>query len=393
MSIRSFQFRDSTQGWSLTRTHFSNFNLLVGKSGVGKTLILKAIRRVQEAGVREEGTANGCAWRAEIEADGEVYTWSAETSMATRAWRAHIAGARRRSEDDGPAGAPTFTSEEITLSDGRAIVRRKPDSFEFNGQPLPRLKDSESAISLLSAEEAIAPLHRALTRMTFSIDPATSFVSGVPDPSRLEAIRQLCPTIEDLRETGDGIMNMRAYLMQEALPGDFAELKDQYRAIFPNVLDVRFGKWREFDPTAPEDDRFYDMLTVAIKEAGVQDWIIALRMSSGMRRILYHLLDLYLAPRGTVILIDEIEDGLGVNCLPEMTDMLLGRSRDLQFIVTSHHPYIINNVPPDLWRVVTRRGSVVTVLDQSAIPALQTSSAQDRFIQLINLPEYEEAIA
>jgi len=105
-----------------------------------------------------------------------------------------------------------------------------------------------------------------------------------------------------------------------------------------------------------------------------------------------HLIELALAPDGTVVLIDEIENSLGLNCLPQLSEYFLERSRDLQFIITSHHPYIINAIPPEQWRVVTREGSEVTVRDRSSIIGLQTLSAQDSFTLLTNLDEYREGI-
>jgi hypothetical protein len=64
----------------------------------------------------------------------------------------------------------------------------------------------------------------------------------------------------------------------------------------------------------------------------------------------------------------------------------------MQFILTSHHPYIINNIPWKTWQLVTRKGGYVRVTNATQIPHLQTASSMEKFIQLINLPEYEEGI-
>jgi predicted ATPase len=106
-----------------------------------------------------------------------------------------------------------------------------------------------------------------------------------------------------------------------------------------------------------------------------------------------HLFELALAPAGTVVLIDEFENSLGVNCLSQVTEHLLERAGDLQFLLTSHHPYIINNVPIRDWLVVTRHGGTVKVLDASQLPALNTKSHQDKFTLLMNLREYERGVA
>lgn len=38
----------------------------------------------------------------------------------------------------------------------------------------------------------------------------------------------------------------------------------------------------------------------------------------------------------------EFENGLGVNCIDVLAEILLSERKDLQFIITSHHPKIIN---------------------------------------------------
>ena len=73
---------------------------------------------------------------------------------------------------------------------------------------------------------------------------------------------------------------------------------------------------------------------------------------------------------------DEFENSLGVNCMGPLTDFILSRANDLQFIITSHHPYIINNIPKSYWKIVRRKGSAVRVTPASEIPALQGPSAQ-----------------
>ncbi len=63
----------------------------------------------------------------------------------------------------------------------------------------------------------------------------------------------------------------------------------------------------------------------------------------------------------------------GVNCMPDVVRFLNTRP-DLQFILTSHHPYVINNLPIATWKLVRRRGSIVSVTPAHDIPALQGAS-------------------
>jgi len=100
--------------------------------------------------------------------------------------------------------------------------------------------------------------------------------------------------------------------------------------------------------------------------------------------------ELYLSVEGIVILIDEFENSLGVNCINIISDLILG-NRKLQFIITSHHPYIINKVGMEHWKIVTRKGGVVTAKDAKDFGL--GKSRHEAFMQLINLDEYNEGIS
>ncbi|MGK7938886.1 MAG: AAA family ATPase, partial [Crocosphaera sp.] len=92
----------------------------------------------------------------------------------------------------------------------------------------------------------------------------------------------------------------------------------------------------------------------------------------------------------SLILIDEFENSLGVNCIDSVTDLICD-NRNLQFIITSHHPYIINNISPGYWKIVTRKGGEVNVktAEDFHIP----SSREKAFLKLINvLEDYSEGL-
>jgi AAA15 family ATPase/GTPase len=57
-----------------------------------------------------------------------------------------------------------------------------------------------------------------------------------------------------------------------------------------------------------------------------------------MVRTLKHLSEIYLFSEVTVFLIDEFENSLGINCINEIMSDILKSKRQLQFILTSHHP-------------------------------------------------------
>ena len=108
-------------------------------------------------------------------------------------------------------------------------------------------------------------------------------------------------------------------------------------------------------------------------------------MSSGMLRTLIHISEIYLSTPGTVILIDEFENSLGINCIDILTDDLIHENKTLQFIATSHHPYIINNIPYEYWKIVTRKGGHINIRNASDYSL--GKSKQEAFLQLTKILE------
>ncbi|MCY7358691.1 MAG: AAA family ATPase, partial [Rudanella sp.] len=107
---------------------------------------------------------------------------------------------------------------------------------------------------------------------------------------------------------------------------------------------------------------------------------------AGMYRTLIHIMELHLSAEGTVILIDEFENSLGVNCIDELTTEVKGAVGRIQFIITSHHPYIINSISTANWKIVTREGGRVRAQDAETFNIGR--SKHEAFIQLLNLPAY-----
>src|SRR5262245_55160663 len=137
MPISRFSFEDELQGWKLNEVAFNDFNLLVGTSGVGKTQILRAIRKVIQAGTTEAIEIEGCKWMIEIIEGGEKYIWSAETEI--------IGYPSNEEEIESWFGSPELV-REMVWQGSKVVVERAGRSFSFDGKSLPKLKTTESAI-------------------------------------------------------------------------------------------------------------------------------------------------------------------------------------------------------------------------------------------------------
>ena len=110
----------------------------------------------------------------------------------------------------------------------------------------------------------------------------------------------------------------------------------------------------------------------------------------GMLKTIYYIVELYTMSEDSLVLIDEFENGLGVNCIDLLSDLLLYGRTDLQFIITSHHPKIINGIEKSKWKIIDRDCS--TVKNSNSDDYGIGNSLHDAYFNLINRWEYEGKI-
>lgn len=391
MLLKTLSYQDKRTGWTLQDLELDRFNLLVGASGVGKTRILRAIREVRATAYgRGEATPQSIGTHADVaisftvgfEHEGDDYTWEFESSPASRQ-----EGAPRPSHP-APSLKTLVTREKLTSTQKGVLFERGEDSLVFRGKALPQLNRAETALALL-AELTIQGVRDAFVYLF--LDDRRTEISASFHAAALDLLEAAPHSLEEFRWTFTAQPAItKAFLLQENFASEFARLKQLFIDIFPSVEDLAVTKTVFLG--ALERER-YIQLDFELKEHGVPVRIPVEEFSSGMLRTLTHLIDIWLAPAGTVILIDEFENSLGVNCMGPLTEFIQSRASELQFIITSHHPYIINKIPKSHWKVVRRKGSVVRVTPASEIRALQGTSAQDDFTRLLNSPEFEEGLA
>ncbi|MFM5890610.1 MAG: AAA family ATPase, partial [Dolichospermum sp.] len=364
------------QNWHIEEVKFESLNLLVGGSGVGKTRILNALNLISD-------TAKGVnrnfylEWSINFSHLGQNYRWDLKSSSTKKEEISLNVNDSKQTE---------IVYEKLVRYDDDSeleILFRNDSDSKFNSEKLPKLKRTESAINLLSEEDLIIPVRQAFERLIFNFETRQQSMIGLHfDPSEI-TIDIEDDEVQNYKEFfADFPPVVKAFYLQKFFPDVFNEIKEYYIDIFSEVNDVRVSSERD------KDGDF--MLFFEIQENGLEDWIPQQRISSGMFRTLIFLVEVTAATEESVILIDEFENSLGINCMAELTDFILDKSSDIQFILTSHHPYIINNIPWDNWQIVNKSGNKVRVRKAPDIPELNTASSLDKFTQLINLLDWEE---
>jgi hypothetical protein len=382
VKITRFKFDDHGADWHLEETAFDSFNLLVGVSGVGKTRILEALRRVCRMATGSRTSPGQIEWQLGFEHEGRSYQWDGRTGAKPSAGLLEDVSSE---EDD------VIILQEKLMPVGEVpLIERDQHGIRFRDQTMPPLADLGSAIHILKSEKELSAIRQGFLLITFSAARSSriAIVNGkLDDANELKTLTQDVPlelvyvTLKQHRLTPI----MSAYFLQVVYPEKFSEIKDEFLDIFSSLTDMRV----ELSVLPGDEERH--SLQFAIQERGSSRWIQQSEISSGMLLTLAHIFEMALAPPGSVIVIDEFENSLGVNCMSDLA-RLISKRADCQVILTSHHPYIINTIPVDAWKLVTRKGGHVRVTSARDIPEMQSASRLEAFTRLINLPQFEEGI-
>lgn len=373
MKINSLEIFNAHSKLKINKIKFDSFTLLVGASGVGKTQILRSLTALKR--IVNGDSVSGMKWCIEFSLSKADYLWEGEFE-ALSDFDSFI-DSLPFGIDDEHQPKPKILSERIT-KDNKEIINRSGDDILFNSNKTVKLSSTESAIHLLRIEDDISIIHGAFNRIVL-IDPDEGLGFYPSKNKDLDLSEDI--SMKDIREKTFSL-NAKLYLCQEKQPGYFKTIVNTFKEVFPFVEDVRVEK------VDTKDFPFFfsGFYAIKVKERGVDSWIVHSAMSTGMLKTLMQISYIHLSPRGTVFLIDEFENGFGVNCINDITDILLENGSDVQFIITSHHPYIINNIPLDYWKIVSRKAGEVE--NHVASDFNLQESNHEAFTKLINLNVY-----
>jgi ABC-type dipeptide/oligopeptide/nickel transport system ATPase component len=372
MKIKKLEYYDDEYKWKLEPVDFlPNLNLLVGISGVGKTRTLKAIYDLKA--ISNGVSLNGVKWNVcFISDDGHEYSWMGEFET-----KENTISMDKNSEEDEKV---RIINEQLTC-DGVIIIERTDSEIILNKVKTPKLSPFQSVVELLKQEDSIIPVKKALNKIILAESGDVDRYWRLPVSIFKKYEKS---SLESLKDSSLPIP-IKLSILYRAFPEEFKQIKKAFIEVFPNVSDVKIEAIKDDDIPMALSNLLKDATTITIKEKKVHHWIE--NISSGMLKTLMYISELYLSPDNCIILIDEFENSLGINCLDSVTE-LISSNQNSQFIITSHHPYIINNFSPACWKIVTREGGLVTV--KGAKDFHISESRQKAFIELINVLDNDE---
>lgn len=379
MIISKFSFEEKSLDWKLQEIQLKKLTLLVGASGVGKTQMLKSIANLKT--IAEGESLNGVKWKVEFQTlNKDQYIWEGEFENKG------ISVIVDDDDDDDKKNKSKIIFEKLFLNQN-LIINRDEENILFKGVPTIKLSQQESILSLLKEEDIVKPAYEGIKKIKYSDQSNSASLSRGFNFSFLNANKysKKYNTLEKIQES-DINTDLKLFFVSKISDTTFHLIKQRFIDIFPQVSDIKVAPLENFErDDLPDILRDYPY--IQIKEKDVEHWISQNRISSGMYRTLIQLSDLYLSSAGTIYLIDEFENSLGINCINEITYDILNSRRNLQFILTSHHPYIIDAIPYENWKLVTRNTGIVKAHDISEYNF--GKSKHSAFMQLLQLDEYQ----
>jgi len=376
MRIKSFAFADPHgAGWTLGPLELKpTMNLFVGASGSGKTRALNMLFNIALCATHD--TFLDGEWTLEFQHSGLAYTWT-------------YAGLKSDERED-----RVVQSEQLWIGTSdrveRSLFRRSQAEFTYDGKDSPKLSRQNSGIYLLREEDTIKPVHEAFSRIMrrrfWSEDLSQSL--SMQSISR-QTIRKL-----DQRADMNEVFKLQAplhlamYLLRSYFEATYELISDHFKRVFPFVdhFDIRTADETLNAPIgAPIPVLF-------IKEKGIQKPIPLNEIASGMQKVLLIIVDVVTSPDDIIYMIDEYENSLGVNAIDFFPAFVAECGGARQFIVTTHHPLLINAIPVGDWFVFHRKGMDIIVTHGRELEERYGRSKQKRFTQLINDPLYTEGV-
>jgi ABC-type polar amino acid transport system ATPase subunit len=360
MKIIKFKYSDppgQINGWHFDPVQFHAVSLIVGRSGMGKSRLLNTIENFFVRVNNLRPILGGCKWEVTLELSSGQYEWIVDMQNGE------------------------VTMEKFSKVNGAVIYSNINGVVIFNGDVQKHINKKSSFLEIFDSDvinEVKIGIKKFVRRNFHGPDlsaQTTSYHVGLLSDKQYQdqvILHQGVPIIKRLMQ----LRNKSSVL--------FSKFKADVIEMLPNFTDVIFS----VDNSLATEGSDLTFQTVAFKEQGVPQYIPLRELSSGMQKVILFLTDIHTLPEGTIYLIDELENSLGDNIIDKIPHLFYSNASKMQFIITTHHPYIINSIPIEDWIIFLRKGSRVQITQGDSLGDSFKLSKHDAFVKLQNIEAY-----
>lgn len=369
--IKWIEFMNVETGLKIEKINFfDDVTLLVGLSGAGKTQILNAVKYSLNLAVKNDFILKPFDASMGICVDGIDYVWSYRIESV-------------------PNDGLILENQnkynivyECLMKDGHLVFERNQDKINVVGyDKVPQPKKNESLLSQYSEDEKFEKLISGIRKL-YSVEMELAVRRGISTENFNRLKTKVIEILKNDRGTEFRVFSHLPVAMKIFIAKQYYE--EMYVKIFEAVKEL----FIEIEDIDVIEDEELEMYLVAIQVYGKK--LLQRDISNGMLKTIYYLVELFTMSKDSLVLIDEFENGLGVNCIDLLSDMLLHERDDLQFIITSHHPKIINGIEKNRWKIIDRECETVKNRDSNDYGI--GNSQHDAYFNLINRWEFEGKI-
>lgn len=372
VKLKWIEFENLRTGLKIERVVFNDdITLLVGLSGVGKTQILNAIEYSLKLAVNKNLRLEPYNTTLCFQIGEEIYVWS------YRIQQDHTEDIFESKEIK-----YFFAYEKLQNIKGDILMQRTPDTIQVTGyDKVPTPKKDESLLVQYSEDAFVKPIISEMLKL-YPIEIEMDVRGAIAQESFNMFKAKIKESFKEnekqpFEKFSHLPVTLKIYITKKYYPQMYAQIFSAVKELFMEINSIDIVE----DP-----DR--EIYMVAIDVYGKR--LLQHEISNGMLKTIYYIVELITMSKNSLVLIDEFENGLGVNCIDVLAELLLGERRDLQFVITSHHPKIINQISNKKWKIIER--DIATVKNFTAEEYGIMHSQHDAYFNLINRWEFEGKI-
>ncbi|MGD9424520.1 AAA family ATPase [Pantoea sp. NSTU24] len=377
MYIEKLFLHDSRLNITVDNVEFGRKNFLVGISGSGKSTILNALYTLVQIASGSSSPAD--TWSVVFkDKENRKVEWSGKFS--------------KKGEFDEDGGEKAELIEEKITINGASFLQKKGEAITLENKEFPIIDATKSNLYIFRNQDSLKKIYESISSLIISgaLEAnsgslmAIPYISSVYEDAVKKTLLNEKQSIKDVVLINDRRLGAKERIIfshkydQKA----FEDLVFVYTSIFPSVENILTKQIRNLASDSKHTNHRGSVIQLKLKDGTLVEQG---HISSGMFKTLLVLADIILSPDECVILMDEIENSLGLNCLQEVLNELIISNK--QVILTTHHPKIINNAPKNSWKIVTRKANEISVHDASVLKS--NNNSHDPFFQLINSEIYK----